>query len=234
MKKVIIGIVARHFKNNGIRPNLYIKDEVKDAIFFNGAIPIGLIPPTKDISVVTIENEREAYENLDKIISPKQKELFIAQIQMCDGIVLQGGAVADVYEIFIARYCYENDIPILGICEGQSNLVRGLGGTTRLVDDQEKHNQSESLYVHDISIKKGTFLHKIIGKTKIKVNSRHHYAVADFRNLDISATDDDGNIEVVEDKSKKFFLGVRFHPESLCNIDENHNAIFKAFIDSCR
>ena len=36
------------------------------------------------------------------------KENIIKQIELCDGIILQGGNTNESYEPFIARYCYEN------------------------------------------------------------------------------------------------------------------------------
>ncbi len=234
MKEPIIGLVLRHFAKKRVRPNIYVKEEVKDAIFDNGAMVIGIMSPPSEIVVVNVLNEREIYENLDKLISKQNRELIIKQIKMCDGIILQGGEVADVHELFIANYCYENNIPVLGICEGQSNLLRGIGGTTRAVENPEKHYQSSADYVHDIKIIKGTLFHKIIGKTRIKVNSRHHYTPCDPAGLIVSAYDEDGNIEVVEAPDKKFFLGMRFHPESLHIVDKNHNKIFEYFIKVCK
>ncbi len=233
MKQPIIGLVLRHFAKKTVRPNIYVKEEVKDAIFNNGGMVIGIMPPPSEIVVVNVLNEREIYENLDKLISKQNRELIIKQIKMCDGIILQGGEVADVHELFIANYCYKNNIPVLGICEGQSNLLRGIGGTTRAVDNPDKHDQSSADYVHDIKIIKGSLLHKIVGKTKIKVNSRHHYTPCDISGLSVSAYDDDGNIEVIEAPDKLFYLGMRFHPESLHLIDKNHNKIFKYFIKVC-
>lgn len=234
MKQPIIGLVLRHFAKKRVRPNIYVKEEVKDAIFNNGGMVIGIMPPPSEIVVVNVLNEREIYENLDKLVSKKNRELIIKQLKMCDGIILQGGEVADVHELFIAKYCYENNIPLLGICEGQSNLLRGIGGTTRAVENPEKHNQSSVDYVHDIRIIKDSLFYKIIGKAKMKVNSRHHYTPCDTAGLIVSAYDDDGNIEVVEAPGKVFYLGMRFHPESLHIIDENHNKIFEYFINVCR
>lgn len=234
MKNVVIGIVSRHFQKSDIRPNTYIRDEIKDAIYYNGAIPIGITSPTTEITVVSDKNGEKIAKNIDKYISHKQRNLIISQLKMCKGVILQGGVVADAYEIFIANYCYVNDIPILGICEGQSNLVWGQGGSTVLVSDLDKHEQKTAHYVHNIIIKKGTLLYKILKKTKIKVNSRHHYTIKDPKGLIECAYDDDGNIEAVEAKNKKFFLGVRFHPESLYKIDKNHNKIFKYFIKICK
>ena len=42
----------------------------------------------------------------------------------------------------IAKYCYENDVPILGICAGQNNIARALGGTTYKISNPEKHDKS--------------------------------------------------------------------------------------------
>ena len=50
MKKVIIGIVSKHYASyKSDRADTYIRDEVKQAIFDNGAIAIGILPPDKDI-----------------------------------------------------------------------------------------------------------------------------------------------------------------------------------------
>ncbi|MBR3133719.1 MAG: hypothetical protein IKG42_06705 [Clostridia bacterium] len=45
---------------------------------------------------------------------------------------------------------------------------------------------------------------------------------------------EDSYPDVIESKDKKFYIGVRFHPESLYKIDEKHNLIFKEFIKVCR
>lgn len=229
MKQPIIGLVLRHFAKKRTRPNIYVKEEVKDAIMENGGLVIGIMPPPNEIIAVNCINEQKIYRNINKYIPKQKREILIEQIKMCDGIILQGGDVGDVHEIFIAKYCYENDIPLLGICEGQSNLIRGIGGTTKRVNNTEKHEQPSAEYVHDIKIIKNTLFYKIIGKSKIKVNSRHAHTPANIKNLIVSAYDDDGNIEVVEAPDKKFYLGTRFHPESLQNKDDNHKTFLLAF-----
>lgn len=45
MSKVVIGIVGKHIKDDKIRTNTLIRDEVKQAIFDNGAIGIGILSP---------------------------------------------------------------------------------------------------------------------------------------------------------------------------------------------
>ena len=108
MKKVIIGIVGKHIKSDKIRTNTLIRDEVKQAIFDNGGIAIGILSP----------NEKVQMAGDDWLIYDKflDKENIIKQIELCDGIILLGGNTNESYEPFIARYCYENNIPCLGIC----------------------------------------------------------------------------------------------------------------------
>lgn len=58
-------------------------------------------------------------------------------------------------------------------------------------------------------------------------------AVGILPKLDKVAFCEDGYADVIESKDKKFYIGVRFHPESLYTIDENMNNIFKKFIEVC-
>ena len=68
----------------------------------------------------------------------------------------------------------------------------------------------------------------------MRVNSRHERTIHKSPLLDQVAFCEDGYPDVVESKDKKFYIGVRFHPESLYKIDENMNNIFKSFISACR
>ncbi len=233
MKKTIIGIVAKHRDVNKLRTDTTIRDEIKDSIFYNGAIAIGILPSMKEITLVNPENEKEIYANLSHIFTKKEKENMIYQINMCDGIILAGGILSDAYEVWVANYCYKKNIPLLAICAGENNLVRSVGGTIKHVDDENKHNQQTEDYAHDVEIKKDSLLFKMIGKQKLKVNSRHKRVVDNPSNLQVVARDENGNVEAVEDKTKTCFVGVRFHPESLYLKDENHNNLIKNFIKIC-
>ena len=126
-----------------------------------------------------------------------------------------------------AKYCYDNDIPILGLCCGQNVMVRALGGTTKYVFNPEKHMNKKDDYAHKVFIKKNTYLYKIIGKDEIMVNSRHKKTVDKHPSLTINCT-------CVEAANKKFYIALRFHSESLYKFDENHNKIFKEFINVCK
>ena len=56
---------------------------------------------------------------------------LISQIKLCNGILLQGSGACDNYEMIVAKYCYDNNIPTLGICCGQNVMVRALGGNKK-------------------------------------------------------------------------------------------------------
>ncbi len=64
---------------------------------------------------------------------------LISQIKLCNGILLQGSGACDNYEMIVAKYCYDNNIPTLGICCGQNVMVRALGGNK----NPEKHNTND-------------------------------------------------------------------------------------------
>ena len=159
MKKAIIGIVAKHRNIELLRPDTFIRDELKDAIFYNGGIAIGILPPCRDITLVNPFNEREAYEKLNSLLTLKEREDLINQIELCNGIILCGGSASDAYEMLIAKYCYEKDIPILAICAGHSNMVRGIGGSTKRIDG-ELHNKPRDNYAHNILVDKYSRFYK--------------------------------------------------------------------------
>lgn len=227
MKKPIIGIVSKHYKTyekNNI--DTYIRDDLKQAIFDNGGIAIGILP--------TEENINYAGDKWKDNLLIEEKENLIAQIKLCNGIILQGGLETDNYENIVAKYCYDNDIPILGICAGQNNIARALGGTTYKIPNPEKHYKSFYEYAHSIKINEKSKFYKIVNKNEIMVNSVHRRAIRKCSMLDKVAFCKDGYPDVIEAKNKKFYIGVRFHPESLYKIDENMRNIFIKFVESCK
>lgn len=224
MNKPVIGIISKHFEKDEIRQNTYIRDEVKQAIFDNDAIAIGILPPNFE----KVQAKNDWKDNL----TLKEKQDLINQINLCNGIILQGGGFSDEYECWIAKYCYDNNIPILGICAGNNNVVRAVGGKILRFGDNEAHKSLDT-YVHKIKIDKKANLYKIIGKEEIMVNSRHKAYTADSSILKCVAYSDDGVVEAVEDARKKFYMAVQFHPESLYKIDEDHNKLFEEFIKVC-
>jgi len=196
--KPIIGIITRKsVSEEGHNTNIVYND-IARAVVKNGGIPIGLILS-------------DDYELL---------------IDICDGIIFQGGDDFEEYDFKALKYIYDKDIPVLGICLGMQAMGVLFNGDMIDIDNHKK----KLYYAHSIRIKKESKLYNIFKKEIIKVNSRHRSVIKNT-NLDVVALSHDGYIEGVEDNSRKFFVGVQWHPESMIDYDEDQNSLFKSFID---
>lgn len=227
-KRPVIGIVVKHrAEYNEKRPDSFVRDEVAQAIFDNGGLPIGLLPSETKIALCEDNYWQEQ-------LSEQERQDLIDEINLCDGIILQGGNAADGYEAVVARYCYDLDIPLLAICAGQNNLARAMGGSTYDIPNPEKHWRPDLEYAHDITVDPNSKFYQIVHTTKMPVNSRHIKAIKDCPGLGKVAFCDDGYPDVIEAPDKRFCFGVRFHPESLYRTDQRMNAIFQSFLVNCR
>lgn len=230
-KKPIIGIVAKF--NDFDDPNFLWRRQVIDGVtrsllIKHGALVIGILPQNKAVDFN--DNDEGIYKiKMDR----NETKNFVETLKLCDGIVLQGGVNSDYYEEFTAKYCFENDIPLLGICAGYNNIIRGLGGKTRK-SNEEIHNHFGKDLVHEIKIEKNSLLQKITGTQKLMVNSIHSWEADILKNVVASSYAVDGCVESVENTSKRFFLGVKFHPELLASTSPQCDNIFKYFVKACK
>ena len=149
-----------------------------------------------------------------------------------DGIIFQGGDSFYKYEYECLKYAHEQNIPTLGICLGMQMMGCLFNGDLIKISNCN-HKQKNKKYVHDIFIKKDSLLYLIFKTDRIKVNSRHKDTVIN-PDLEITAISTDGLIEALEDKSKKFFLGVQWHPESMTSYDILESRLFDYFVNICR
>jgi len=235
-RKPVIGIIAKHpivlCDNCAYRgSSTYIFDNVAGAVFDNGGMPIALLPVDTDKG---IHARDELFAPIDYDLDDIAKQRLIDSISLCDGIILQGGRTNDHYELFVAKYCYDNDIPILGICAGHQIMAHVHGGKTGRNDP--KHFASlQDEFVHDIDIVKGTMFCKLVGLDILPVNSAHNFCVTEvppgFRVTAMCANED---IEAMEAIDKSFYMSVQFHPECLYSKDVRINKIFKALVKACK
>lgn len=193
----IIGIITRKsVSEEGHNISIIYKD-IEKSIIDNGGIPIGI--------TLTFNYKK--------------------QIDMCDGIILQGGDDFEEYDLDAVKYIYEIDKPVLGICLGMQLMGVLFGGN---LIDVSNHKKTLS-YVHSVKINKNSKAYNIFKKDIIKVNSRHK-SVVKYTKLNVSGISNDGSIEIIEDPNKKFFLGVQWHPENMIDYDNIQKNLFKYFI----
>jgi putative glutamine amidotransferase len=109
-------------------------------------------------------------------------------------------------------------LPVLGICRGMQMMAVVSGGS--LIQDlpsagygTRHREQLGAFSEHKASFSEGSLVASILGSGEQLVNSSHHQAVADPGTLTITGYADDGTIEVLEDPSAPFVLGVQWHPE---------------------
>jgi putative glutamine amidotransferase len=151
----------------------------------------------------------------------------------------------DEYELELVRRALDADVPLFAICRGLQVLNVARGGTlVQHIPDELpgslNHAVREPLnaIAHDIWITPGTLLERLMrerleGDT-CPVNSRHHQAVKKLGDgLVVTATAPDGVVEAVEDPTKRFCLGVEWHPENFYRTGE-FRPLFEGFIQAAR
>ena len=99
--------------------------------------------------------------------------------------------------------------------------------------NNNKHLNKTCKYVHSVNLNKLSKLYEITKLNYILVNSRHKSYIKNT-SLTISGISSDGYIEAIEDKNKRFFIGLQWHPETTFEYDIVSQKIFKAFILECQ
>ena len=190
---------------------------------------------------------------------PHEADKINQYLNLIDGLVITGGnfdvdptlfgdnkrhnsvttkAHRTNFEISLARAALNRNMPVLGICGGQQLLHVVLGGSLiqhipDAVENALAHEQPNPRDEsgHEVFIKKGTLLHRIVCADTLAVNSAHHQAALDEPDgVTVNARAQDGVIEGIEAHNYDFCLGVQWHPEF--DINEGDAKIFRALVDA--
>jgi gamma-glutamyl-gamma-aminobutyrate hydrolase PuuD/predicted ATP-grasp superfamily ATP-dependent carboligase len=158
--------------------------------------------------------------------------------QAIDGLIFGGGA--DVYPVRYAgvpkpgyRYdvergdmekswaaaAREHDLPVLGVCRGAQMLNVLAGGT--LHPDLSPFGARPSSHFWErltrrelIRVLPRSLLAAVCGRTEMRVNSIHSQAIGRLgAGLLVAAREQNGVIQAIEDRSRRMWMGVQFHPE---------------------
>jgi putative glutamine amidotransferase len=159
-------------------------------------------------------------------------------LSVLDGLVLAGGAdidprhygqdpheqtlglrpERDAGELSILAAALDADLPMLGICRGMQLMTVHAGGALSQhlpeVVGHENHRPAPGVYgEHAVRLEPGSRVQSVLGDA-VRVRSYHHQGVVDPGKLTVSGWADDETIEAVEDPTRRFALGVLWHPEA--------------------
>ena len=175
-------------------------------------------------------------------------------LELVDGLVFSGGSdldpelygeaahaettgvfrERDEFELELMRAALGRDVPMLAICRGSQVLNVALGGDLEQhVPDRvgtEIHREVPGVFSeHDVSVVEGTRLGSIIGD-RHDVKSHHHQGFGALgAGLREAARAPDGTLEALEDPSRRFTVGVLWHPEA-----GEDRALFEALVAEAR
>ena len=159
-----------------------------------------------------------------------------------DGLMLAGGADIDpsVYgadcevetvhtvprrdavEVALAREALARDLPLLGICRGMQLLNVACGGTLHQ-HVPHRFGHHEHLRVrgsfdgadHDVRLAAGSLAARVAGTQPRATKSHHHQGIDRVgAGLVVSGRAADDLPEALEDPTRRFVLGVQWHPEA--------------------
>ena len=125
----------------------------------------------------------------------------------------------DRAELALLEAALARDMPVLAVCRGSQvlNVARGGDLVQHLpeVVGDEKHKHTPGVFAdHDVDLKEGTRLQRLLGD-RAPVKSHHHQGYGTIgEGLVESAWAEDGTVEALEDPSRRFALGVLWHPEA--------------------
>jgi gamma-glutamyl-gamma-aminobutyrate hydrolase PuuD len=143
-------------------------------------------------------------------------------------------AERDRAEIALLQAALERDMPVLAVCRGSQVLNVARGGDLvqhlpEIVGD-DSHKHTPGVFAdHEVDLFAGTRVQALLGD-RAAVKSHHHQGYGRIgEGLRPAGRADDGTTEALEDPSKRFALGVLWHPE-----EGEDTALFQALVDEAR
>jgi putative glutamine amidotransferase len=229
-----------------VRPVIGITTYAQEATWGVWRLPAALIP----LDYV------EAVERAGgrPVLVPPSEDGVEETIEALDGVVFSGGADLDpthygaephpetdtpqarrdAGELALLEAALERDVPVLAICRGFQllNVVRG-GDLVQHLPEAVGHDEHKEVpgqfSEHPVEVKEGTRLASLIG-ARSSVQSHHHQAVGRIGDgLVETAWAHDGTLEALEDPSRRFALGVQWHPEA-----GEDRALFESLVREAR
>ncbi len=172
------------------------------------------------------------------LLVPPSEEGIEETLDALDGVLFSGGSDLDpaTYgdephpetnglrperdrgELALLRAALERDMPLLAVCRGSQvlNVARGGDLVQHLPDvvGNERHKHTPGAFAeHEVELLEGTRVASLLGE-RAPVKSHHHQGFGRLgEGLVEAAHADDGTLEALVDPSKRFSVGVLWHPE---------------------
>jgi len=187
-----------------------------------------LVPPSE-------EDVEETLDVLDAVIFSGGSDLDPATYGQEPHPETNGVLEArDRAELAMLDAALARDLPVLAVCRGSQVLNVALGGdlVQHLPDvvGHDDHKHTPGAYAdHDVTLEAETQLGRLLGG-HAPVKSHHHQGFGRLGSgLQEAAYAEDGTVEAVEDPSRRFALGVLWHPEAGEDL-----RLFEALVEEAR
>jgi putative glutamine amidotransferase len=215
-------------------------------------------PPHAEMALgITYVRAIEAAGGVPVVMPPLAPADVPALVGRLDGVLLSGGPDLapgayhapphpelgatepglDAFEYAVVREALRRELPILGVCRGAQALNVTRGGTLHqhlpdVAGEEIVHRQTLDgrRPTHSVTVLEGTLLARLLGTSRLEVNSFHHQAVDRLgEGLRVAARAPDGTIEAIEDPDRPFVLAVQWHAETLVE-RAPHRALFDELV----
>jgi putative glutamine amidotransferase len=148
-------------------------------------------------------------------------------LSFLDGLILAGGADygevpdRDAFEIALGLAALDADLPLLGVCRGMQLMNIARGGTLiehlpDIVGHEDHRLVPGAFGDHDVRLADGSLAARAAGELTHPTKSHHHQGVdrigEGFQVTGWAVVDE--LPEALEDPSRRFALGVQWHPEA--------------------
>jgi putative glutamine amidotransferase len=188
------------------------------------------------------------------LVVPPSEEAIEETLDVLHGLVFSGGSDLDpdLYgqeahpetngvreerdrgELALLVAALERDLPVLAVCRGSQVLNVALGGDLVQhlpeIVGHEQHKHTPGVFGdHEVDVRADSTVGRLLG-TRAPVKSHHHQGFGRIGDgLVESAWAEDGTLEAIEDPSRRFTVGVLWHPEA-----GEDAALFRALVEQAQ
>jgi gamma-glutamyl-gamma-aminobutyrate hydrolase PuuD len=229
-----------------VRPIIGITSYAQEASWGAWTMPAALVPLSY-VRSVELAGGRP-------LVVPPVDDAVEETLDVLHGLVLSGGADIDpaAYgeaphpetamthphrdeaELKLLEGALARELPVLAICRGMQllNVLHGGSLHQHLPDliGHEGHREAHGVFSeHAVRLQEGSTTGTIFGE-RVAVKSSHHQGLERIgEGLDVVGWAEDGSVEAIEDRARRFAVGVLWHPE-----EDEDKRLFEALVEQAR